>query len=282
MHTSHPRALATARLGMAAVLILAVAVPGSEPVIAAEEHRFCITIRSEEPIEGNVLEAVERGDVSLTVEEPSACVPSASPAPVGTARLVPVTQTEFSGSALDLLATLPVEPEVDIGYDRDRFEHWIAVGHDRCDTRQQVLIDESQIPVTVGSGCKVEDGLWFSAFDGQSTTQSSSFDVDHMVPLKEAWLSRARTWTDERRRDFANDLDDERTLRAVSASSNRSKGAQDPAEWLPPDAGFRCEYVSDWVAIKIRWSLSVDENERQAIAAVLAECPMTTVTVEPA
>ncbi len=58
----------------------------------------------------------------------------------------------------------------------------------------------------------------------------------------------------------------------VSAGFNRSKGDQDPAEWLPPDESFRCTYVEDWVVIKAAWDLSVDAAEHDAIVDVLSGC----------
>jgi hypothetical protein len=67
-----------------------------------------------------------------------------------------------------------------------------------------------------------------------------------MVAFKEAWDSGAHGWSANRRRAFANDLGDPRSLRAVSASSNRSKSDRDPAEWLPPVKGFHCAYATQW------------------------------------
>lgn len=81
------------------------------------------------------------------------------------------------------------------------------------------------------------------------------------------------------REAYANDLGDARALIAVSAASNRSKADQDPSTWLPPAAGYRCQNVTDWVADKIRWCLSVDPAERAALAAVLDDCPDAPITV---
>lgn len=78
---------------------------------------------------------------------------------------------------------------------------------------------------------------------------------------------------------YANDLDDARDLIAVSAASNRSKADKDPSEWLPPYAGYWCRYVTDWVADKTRWGLSVDTTERDALTQQLASCPDEPITV---
>jgi hypothetical protein len=181
--------------------------------------------------------------------------------------------------ALALLATLPVESEVSDGYDRALFKHWVDADGDGCDTREEVLIAESLTPVTKAGSCDIESGTWFSSFDGDTITNPASMDINHTVPLEEAWQSGARHWTPERREAFANDLLDERSLRAVSAGANRDQGEADPASWLPADQAVACEFVLDWVAIKASWGLAVDQVERDVVGSTLEACPdrMTTV-----
>ena len=183
--------------------------------------------------------------------------------------------------ALDLLATLPVEPEFEGGYDRELFRHWVDADGDGCDARQEVLMAESLTPVTLGAGCRVESGTWFSAFDGDTLTNPASVDINHTVPLKEAWQSGAHRWSPLRREAFANDLRDDRTLQAVSSGANRQQGERDPAVWLPNDRDAACQFVIDWVVIKATWGLSVDQMEHDAIEATLLACPTRTVTIVP-
>lgn len=172
----------------------------------------------------------------------------------------------------ELFADLQIEAEVTSGYDRSLFRHWVDADGDGCDARREVLIAESTAPVSVGGGCSLSGGNWVSAFDGVSTTDSSSFDVDHFVPLKEAWDSGANEWDSATRQSFANDLGYEMSLIAVSARSNRSKGASDPAEWMPPAPSFKCEYVYSWIQVKLRWQLSVDSAEASALRNNWAGC----------
>lgn len=167
---------------------------------------------------------------------------------------------------------LRIEPEASDGYDRSLFRHWIDADRNGCDTRREVLIAESTTPVVVGTGCSITGGTWFSAYDDVTTTNASGFDIDHMVPLKEAWDSGAHSWDSATREAFANDLSLDESLIAVSASSNRSKSDRDPADWLPPSAGYRCAYVTSWITVKKTWNLSVDQREHDALAAVLANC----------
>ena len=100
-------------------------------------------------------------------------------------------------------------------------------------------------------------------------------------PLKEAWQSGAYRWSPIRREDFANDLQDDRTLQAVSSGVNRQQGESDPGAWLPNDREAACQFVVDWVAIKASWELSVDEAERAAVEATLQSCPARSVIVVP-
>ncbi|MFF9212811.1 MULTISPECIES: HNH endonuclease family protein [unclassified Streptomyces] len=100
-----------------------------------------------------------------------------------------------------------------------------------------------------------------------------------MVPLAEASDSGASTWSAEEREAYANDLGDDRALIAVSVASNRSKADQDPTTWLPPAEGYRCEYVTDWVAHKMRWGLSIDPSEESVLPENLSCCPNAPLTV---
>ncbi len=192
--------------------------------------------------------------------------PSAYDAPAAT-NAVPRAKVPVS----TLLSQLPVEPEDPSGYDRDLFPHWDYVG-DGCDVRDVVLIEEARRGPRIGDDCDIERGRWYSKFDGVNVHDPSRLDIDHMVALAEAWASGARDWTEETRRDFANDLGYSQSLIAVTASSNRSKGDQDPAEWLPPRQQYRCTYVAHWIAVKYRWSLSVDEQESAALRVLVEGC----------
>ena len=186
--------------------------------------------------------------------------------------------TFASGTGLQLLGRLATAREHPAGYDRARFVHWIDADRDGCDTRDEVLIAESRTTPRIRSGCSVT-GSWRSAYDGVTTTRPSSLDIDHVVPLKEAWDSGAWRWTAARRQVYANDLGISASLRAVSATSNREKGDKDPAEWLPPLTSFRCAYATEWVVIKVRWRLTVDTLERAALRRILAGCPARVVRV---
>ena len=171
------------------------------------------------------------------------------------------------------LEALAVQTERRFGYDRDLFDHWVDADGDGCDARREVLIAEAIEVPRVGSSCALSGGRWFSIYDGATETGTGSgFDVDHLVPLAEAWDSSAYGWDSDTRRRYANDLGYEHSLVAVSASSNSAKGAADPAEWLPPDVSARCWYAEAWIAVKSRWELSVDEAEFRALRDLVSQC----------
>jgi hypothetical protein len=169
---------------------------------------------------------------------------------------------------------LPVAAEHRAGYVWSALRLWVDADHDCQYTRAEVLAAESTVRV---HGCSIHRGRWRSAYDGVVTRDPGRFDIDHLVPLAEAWDSGARSWTAATRQRYANDLGDPRTLVAVSASANRSKGDRDPAGWLP--RLDRCGYVRRWVAVKIRWSLTVDRTEKRALRAAASGCTDPTIRV---
>ncbi|KOX19652.1 HNH endonuclease family protein [Nocardiopsis sp. NRRL B-16309] len=171
-----------------------------------------------------------------------------------------IPSTSAAQSQLDSLTVRPKNSGA--GYDRSLFPHWVTV-ESPCDAREYVLRRDGHT-VSVDGSCRATSGRWSSEYDGVWTGDSSDFDIDHMVPLHDAWRSGANTWTTSQRRAFANDVDAPQ-LWAVSASSNRSKGDRDPASWLPPRTAIHCDYVKSWVNVKYRYGLSVTSTEKSAV-----------------
>ncbi|WP_308198746.1 GmrSD restriction endonuclease domain-containing protein [Actinomadura litoris] len=121
------------------------------------------------------------------------------------------------------------------------------------------------------SSCAAVSGTWYSPYDGATWTQASDLDIDHMVPLAEAWRSGASAWTTSRRQAFANDLESSQ-LWAVTDNLNQAKGDKDPAKWFPPLSSFRCMYARSWIDVKYRYDLTADEAERTALNGMLDTC----------
>ena len=183
----------------------------------------------------------------------------------------------YSAPLTTAISDLTVASEVRTGYSRDLFPHWIDADGDGCSTRSEVLIAEADDPVTISGTCTITKGRWYSYYDQVSWTDPADVDIDHMVPLAEAWDSGARTWTTTTRKAFANDLGDYRTLVGVTDNVNQAKGDQDPATWLPQYD--RCRYLREFVAVKLRWRLSIDSAEKQAMTSLASSCTNSTITV---
>lgn len=184
-------------------------------------------------------------------------------APASTAALVSAARISLSAA----LGRLKVQPEYSSGYSRSKFgSDWIDADGDGLDTRAEVLIDESKVPVTISRGV-VRTGKWISLYDNMTWTVGTDVDIDHVVALKEAWESGAYRWSASRRLAFANDLGVSWSLRAVTDNVNSSKGDRDPASWLPPHRASTCTYLVGWVGVKLRWGLSVDATEKTAISS---------------
>ncbi|MFI0776149.1 HNH endonuclease family protein [Streptomyces sp. NPDC021212] len=184
----------------------------------------------------------------------------------------------------EAVASLPVADEDRTGYDREEsFGTWTDADRDGCNTRAEVLLDEAlQAPEMTGR-CTLTPGTgrWYSWYDDQYVTSPRDLDVDHMVPLAEAWDSGASAWPRERRVAYANDLADPRHLVAVTKRSNRQKSDRDPAEWMPDEA-VHCRYTADWATAKLRYALSADPAEKRTLTELADGCPNAPLTYTPA
>ncbi len=155
------------------------------------------------------------------------------------------------------------------GYSRDKFPHWHTVSG-TCDTRETVLKRDGTSVVT-NSSCSATSGSWYSPYDGATWTASGDVDIDHVVPLADAWRTGASGWTTARRESFANDLSNPQLI-AVTDNVNQSKGDQTPATWKPPRTAYWCTYAKMWVHVKYRYTLTVNSSEKSALTTMLDRC----------
>ncbi|MFZ9278209.1 MAG: HNH endonuclease family protein [Candidatus Limnocylindrus sp.] len=215
-------------------------------------------------------------------------VPATANAATSAAKACKTNNTKLG--LLTALDCLSVADEHIGGYKRSLFKHWIDANKNGKDTRAEVLIAESLVPVRLSStGKTVSTGKWLSLYDGETWTLASDVDVDHVVALAEAWRSGAWKWSSARRQAYANDLGVAWTLRAVTDNVNQAKSDDDPTYWLPPLESATCLYLTEWVAVKIRWKLTVDAEERQSIrdgwldarCFALSTPPVVTVKIAP-
>lgn len=212
------------------------------------------------------------GPASTSTTAAGDVTPSSTTPSPASSRPDPGAVTEVTAA----LATLVVDDAPGVGaprYDRARFKHWSDLDGNGCDAREDTLIVESITPAQVDPvGCHVVAGDWRSLYDGVETGDPGDLDVDHVVPLEDAWRSGAWRWDDRRREAFANDLARPDALIAVTARTNRSKGDRAPDAWRPPARDSWCRYAAAWVQVKQAWQLTVRTPEKQALADMLAGC----------
>ncbi|OJD10690.1 hypothetical protein AJ78_08372 [Emergomyces pasteurianus Ep9510] len=172
--------------------------------------------------------------------------------------------------ARSLLSAITVAPQgLQDGYSRDLFPHWITI-QGACSTRETVLKRDGT-NVNVGNDCYPSSGSWYSAYDGAIWTKASDLDIDHMVPLSNAWKSGAAAWTTEKRKEFANDLVNPQLL-AVTDNVNQEKSDSGPEAWKPPLQTYHCEYARMWVKVKSFYELTITDPEKSALADMLDTC----------
>ncbi|MEU3711169.1 HNH endonuclease family protein [Streptomyces catenulae] len=215
---------------------------------------------------------------------------AATVAVAATALLVPAsTGTAASPSAApshSLAFQLPEPPSAEVaraeltglhvdtphsmnGYSRSKFPHWIKQ-HGECDTREVVLARDGK-DVKQDEKCRAISGTWLSEYDAKEFTVSGQLDIDHIVPLANAWRSGADEWTTPDRKAFANDLVHSQLI-AVSAASNRQKGDQSPDQWAPPRHAYWCTYARAWVDVKHVYHLDITAPEKAKLGEMLDTC----------
>jgi len=193
---------------------------------------------------------------------------------------VEVSQSKLvSADARSILSSIKVENEYQTGYKRKLFIHWADLDGNGCDTREEVLMRDSVSKPQVDSyRCYVVAGDWVSPYDGAKLGDRGDVDIDHVVALKEAWDSGAWAWSESQRKAYANDMTDRRTLIAVTDRVNVSKSDKDPSNWMPPLRSYWCTYLADWISVKARWGLSMDQSEFGRINNLLAsDCASLTI-----
>ncbi|MGM9472524.1 GmrSD restriction endonuclease domain-containing protein [Pseudarthrobacter sp. YS3] len=201
-----------------------------------------------------------------------------NPSLVANGVAAPKTQPAFATKAIDLLAALPIKGRAPkTGYDRALFgQAWADVDRNGCDTRNDTLRrDLTGITYTNSVPCKVQSGTLADPYTGttisflRGSATSSAVQIDHVVALSDAWQKGAQQLTTEQRTAFANDP---LNLQATDGPTNMKKGDGDAATWLPPNKGFRCEYVARQISVKATYSLWVTQAEHDAMARILADC----------
>ena len=148
-------------------------------------------------------------------------------------------------------------------------------GHNGCDTRDDVLHEQLvNVTVTADSrGCTVSSGTLVDPYTGRLVDFAQKhydIDIDHVVPLAYAWDMGASGWTQQQREQFANDTSME--LLASWGPANETKEDSGPADWLPPDAAFRCDYVLRFLRVIAHYGLAITTADAKAAQATARGC----------
>lgn len=188
----------------------------------------------------------------------------------------PVSDTQAKLESLQIKGRAPKT-----GYSRGQFgDAWtddvsVAGGHNGCDTRNDTLRSQLVgVEIKPGTnGCVVLSGVLNDPYTGttigfqRGENTSDDVQIDHVVALSDAWQTGAQQLDEQARRNFANDP---LNLQATIGWVNQQKGDSDAASWLPPNAAYRCTFVSRIVDVKAAYGLWVTQAEHDAIARVLS------------
>lgn len=212
--------------------------------------------------------------------------PAPSPSSVGVLRgtLAPATPAQVARSLRWLAQLRTTTGQPTSTYRRAAFgSAWTDIDHNGCNQRDDVLLRDAEPgTTTVGQQGRCDHdvlaGAWTDPYGGQrirlddakDARQSQQVQIDHLVPLEDAWRSGASRWTGQRRTTYANTLS---VLVAAGGSANEAKGSKSPAEWVPLRQATRCPYAVAWIRVKHTWGLTVTDDERRSLALLLNRCP---------
>ena len=169
------------------------------------------------------------------------------------------------------LSRLIVTPNIAVkGFDRKKFgSGWATI--DGCKVRALVLIRDGT-GVRKGPNCKVLSGHWRNHYDTRDLNSPDDVQIDHVVPLGEAWRSGPASGATSVVANSRSDLDGPGVL-AASADSIPTKQDSPPNEWKPDRRRSWYLYARWWVEVKRTWKLTVTKDEKTALRGMLATAP---------
>jgi len=194
---------------------------------------------------------------------------------------VPVAEAATTPKATTVLAKIPIKGRAPkTGYDRALFsDGWGNIGS--CDTRNYIL-ERDLVSITwrTSPNCTVATGVLNDPYTAKKiyfvrgVGTSNAVQIDHVVPVSDAWQKGAQKLSSSQRYSFYNDP---LNLLAVDGISNMQKSDSDAASWLPPNRKYWCPYVARQIAVKYKYHLWITSAEHDAMARVLATCPTRTI-----
>lgn len=226
-------------------------------------------------------DSAESGSPTWRAGDPTSSAAHASPQTVvaGPTTAAPESRYDVARRQLKALEVRGWDRTSD--FQRYRFgQAWsddvnVEFGHNGCNTRDDILKRDLQNLVIRPFTCYAQSGTLSDPYTGTTITfvrgpeSSNTIEIDHVVSLADAWYKGARAWDPQRRLDFANDP---RNLLAVSPQANFDKAFRDAASWLPPNEGFRCDFVARQIDVKTAYGLWLSAKEKKAMTDAMSRC----------
>jgi Protein of unknown function (DUF1524) len=155
-------------------------------------------------------------------------------------------------------------------YVRKEWKHWSDRDKNCLNTKEEILKARSKsIVLTSKKGCRIKSGSWDDYYYPETINDMKQIDVDHLIPLKHAYDTGGANWSPEKKEQFANDPEN---LVITDKKYNRQKGAKGIDQWLPINKEYACKYVKDWIKVKMKYGLRMDEPEKLTISAIQGSC----------
>ncbi|MEK6628331.1 MAG: HNH endonuclease family protein [Bdellovibrionota bacterium] len=165
---------------------------------------------------------------------------------------------------------LPLAP-----YKRDiHFGGWLrdSANGSCLNTRAKVLARDSLSPVTyTPNACAVATGQWDDPYTANLYSSAKDIQIDHVVALKNAYMTGAHQWDFKKRCLYANYQGNNFHLLSVDGPENMKKSDHSPGGYTPPNQTYTCEYIKNWLNIKLIWSLRITPKEASAINKIISE-----------
>lgn len=165
------------------------------------------------------------------------------------------------------LKSLKVSDEQDASYNRKEWRHWTG---GKCDnTREQALKERGEEVKLDSDDCRAVSGKWVDPYTAETFTSSSDLDLDPIIPLAYAASHGGQSWDAATKEKFANDLAQHELVDSSVAQKKKGKG---PADWMPDNEGYVCEYSTKWVTTASQYGLSITKDDAKALEKGLATC----------
>ncbi|BBY48448.1 membrane protein [Mycolicibacterium arabiense] len=153
-------------------------------------------------------------------------------------------------------------------------------GRNGCDTRNDILdrdliektyVSIKRCPTAVATGVLHDPYSNAVIAFTRGNQVGAAVQIDHLVPLALAWDLGAFAWPEDLRVRFANDP---ANLIAVAGAVNQDKGDAEPADWMPPNRAFWCQYSVQFAEVLRGYALPIDQRSAVVLRDAAATCPV--------